>query len=152
MKFDQIKELKDEKFRRLTGVRNETFLKMLDMLRKADDLKKSKGVRKNKLNLEEQLPMVLEYLRKYRTYFHIGQNYGISESSAYKAVKWVEDTLVKHPNFALPGRKALMKSDTNYEVVLIDATESPIERPKKTKILLFMKEEKAYTKNSNSGR
>ncbi|SPR06213.1 transposase [Orientia tsutsugamushi] len=38
----------------------------------------------------------------------------------------------------------------NYEVVLIDATESPIERPKKTKILLFMKEEKAYTKNSNS--
>ncbi|SPR09339.1 transposase [Orientia tsutsugamushi] len=46
-----------------------------------------------------------------------------------------------------------MTSDMNYEVVLIDATESPIERPqKKTKILLFRKEEKAYTKNSNSGR
>ncbi|BAG40858.1 transposase [Orientia tsutsugamushi] len=45
-----------------------------------------------------------------------------------------------------------MKSDMNYEVVLIDATERPIERPKKTKILLFRKEEKAYTKNSNSGR
>ncbi|KJV70658.1 IS5 family transposase ISOt6 [Orientia tsutsugamushi] len=29
-----------------------------------------------------------------------------------------------------------MKSDMNYEVVLIDATESPIERPKKTKILI----------------
>ncbi|SPR14718.1 IS5 family transposase ISOt6 [Orientia tsutsugamushi] len=110
-----------------------TFLKMVDILRKADGLKKSKGGRKNKLNLEEQLLMVLEYLREYRTYFHIGQNYGISESSAYKAVKWVEDTLVKHPNFAFPGRKALMKSDMNYEVVLIDATESPIERPKKNK-------------------
>ncbi|WP_231965504.1 transposase family protein [Orientia tsutsugamushi] len=24
--------------------------------------------------------MVLEYIREYRTYFHIGQNYGISES------------------------------------------------------------------------
>ncbi|KJV71647.1 DDE superendonuclease family protein, partial [Orientia tsutsugamushi str. TA763] len=48
-------------------------------------------------------------------------------------VKWVEDTLVKHSNFALLGRKAIMKSDMNYEVVLIDATESPIERPKKTK-------------------
>ncbi|WP_371219242.1 transposase family protein [Orientia tsutsugamushi] len=35
-----------------------------------------------------------------------------------------------------------MKSDTNYEIVLIDATESPIERPKKTKILLFRKEKK----------
>ncbi|KJV75759.1 IS5 family transposase ISOt6 [Orientia tsutsugamushi] len=133
MKFDQIKELKDEKFSRLTGVSKETFSKMVNILRKADGLKKSKGGRKNKLNLEEQLLMVLEYLREYRTYFHIGQNYGISESSAYKAVKWVEDTLVKHPNFALPGRKALMKSDMNYEVVLIDATESPIERPKKNK-------------------
>ncbi|SPR13433.1 IS5 family transposase ISOt6 [Orientia tsutsugamushi] len=133
MKFDQIKELKDEKFRRLTGVRKWTFSKMVDILRKADGLKKSKGGRKNKLNLEEQLLMVLEYLREYRTYFHISQNYVVSESSAYKAVKWVEDTLVKHPNFALPGRKALMKSDANYEVVLIDATESPIERPKKNK-------------------
>ncbi|BAG39841.1 transposase [Orientia tsutsugamushi str. Ikeda] len=134
MKFDQIKQLKDEKFRRLTGVRKGTFSKMVDILRKADDLKKSKGVRKNKLDLEEQLLMGLEYLREYRTYFHIGQNYGISESSAYKDVKWVEeDTIVKHPNFALPGRKALMKSDMNYEVVLIDATESPIERHKKNK-------------------
>ncbi len=133
MKFDQIKELEDEKFRRLTGVKKGTFSKMVDILRQADGLKKSKGGRKNKLNLEEQLMMTLEYLREYRTYFHIGQNYGISESSAYKAVKWVEDTLVKHPNFALPGRKALMKSDMNYEVVLIDATESLIERPKKNK-------------------
>ncbi len=133
MKFDQIKELEDEKFRRLTGVKKGTFSKMVDILSQADGLKKSKGGRKNKLNLEEQLLMTLEYLREYRTYFHIGQNYGISESSAYKAVKWVEDTLVKHPNFALPGRKALMKSDMNYEVVLIDATESLIERPKKNK-------------------
>ncbi|KJV97210.1 DDE superendonuclease family protein [Orientia tsutsugamushi str. UT76] len=36
--------------------------------------------KQNKLNLEEQLLMDLEYLREYRTYFHIGQNYGISES------------------------------------------------------------------------
>jgi hypothetical protein len=33
----------------------------------------------------------------------------------------------------LPGRKALLKSDVEYEVVLIDATETPIERPKKNK-------------------
>ncbi|KJV86637.1 transposase [Orientia tsutsugamushi] len=45
-----------------------------------------------------------------------------------------------------------MKSDMNYEVVLIDATESHTERSKKTKILLFRKEEKTYTKNSNSDR
>ena len=36
-----------------------------------------------------------------------------------------------HPDFALPGRKALLKSDMEYEVVLVDASETPIERPKK---------------------
>ena len=81
--------------------------------------------------------MSLEYIREYRTYFHIGQSYGISESSAYKAVKWIEDTLIKHPDFALPGKKALVKSDMEYEVVLIDATESPIERPKKSKNIII---------------
>jgi len=31
------------------------------------------------------------------------------------------------------ARKALFKSDMEYELVLIDATERPIERPKKDK-------------------
>ncbi|SPR10435.1 IS5 family transposase ISOt6 [Orientia tsutsugamushi] len=44
---------------------------MVDILRKADGLKKSKSGRKNKLNLEEQLLMALEYLREYRTYFQV---------------------------------------------------------------------------------
>jgi hypothetical protein len=76
--------------------------------------------------------LTLEYLREYRTYFHIAQSYGVSESSAYKTARWV-DVLVKYPDFALPGRKALTKSEMSYEVVLTDATESPVERPKKSK-------------------
>jgi hypothetical protein len=36
-------------------------------------------------------------------------------------------------HYPLPGRKALLKSDIEYDVVLIDATETPIERPKKSK-------------------
>ncbi|SPM44806.1 DDE transposase family protein [Orientia tsutsugamushi] len=47
MKFDQIKELKDEKFSQLTGVRKGTFSKMVDIFRQADCLKKSKCVGKN---------------------------------------------------------------------------------------------------------
>ena len=42
-------------------------------------------------------------------------------------------SLIKHPDFRLPGRKELLKSDVLYEVVLVDATETPIERPKKDK-------------------
>jgi hypothetical protein len=54
--------------------------------------------------------------------------------NAYAAIKWIEDTLVKSKNFRLPGRKALKKSDCEYEVILIDASESPIERPKKNSV------------------
>ena len=133
MKYNQIKELEDEKFRRLTGVKRPTFIKMVNILKEADEEKKSRGGRKNKLIIEDQLLMALEYIREYRTYFHTSQSYGISESSAYKAIKWIEDTLIKNKDFALPGRKALLKSDMEYEIILIDATESPIERPKKSK-------------------
>lgn len=133
MRYEQLKELRDEKFRRLTGVKKSTFEKMLDILKEADGKKKSRGGRKSKLCVEDQLLMALEYIREYRTYFHIGQSYGVSESAAYKTVKWIEDVLIKQPEFRLPGRKALLKGDVDYEVILIDATETPIERPKKDK-------------------
>jgi Helix-turn-helix of DDE superfamily endonuclease len=133
MKFETVKELDDEKFRRLAGVKRTTFNKMVLILEQSSKDKKIKGGRKNKLSIENMLLMTLEYIREYRTYFHISQSYDVSESTAYKTVRWIEDTLIKHPDFALPGRKALLKSDVEYEVVLIDATETPIERPKKSK-------------------
>lgn len=130
-KYDKLSTLKDGPFRRLTGVSRKVFALMGEILTEADAQKKAKGGRKSKLCIQDRLLMALEYLREYRTYFHIAQNYGISESNAYKICKWVEDTLVKDKRFALPGRKALLDSEAEYEVILIDASESPIERPKK---------------------
>ena len=131
MKFETVKGLDPEKFRRLTGVKRTTFDKMAGILEEAIQNRKTTKGRKKKLSIENMLLMTLEYIREYRTYFHISQSYGVSESNAYKTVKWVEDNLIKHPDFALPGRKALLKSDMMYEVLLIDASETPIERPKK---------------------
>lgn len=142
MKYPQIQGLEDEKFRRLTGVKRNTFEKMISILKDADIKKKAQGGRKNKLCIEDQLLMALEYIREYRTYFHTSQSYGVSESSAYKTIKWVEDTLIKHPDFSLPGRKALLKSDMEYETILIDATETPIERPKKDKNIITQEKRK----------
>ena len=34
--------------------------------------------------------------------------------------------------FSLPGKKALLKEDMN-DVMMVDATETPIQRPKKNK-------------------
>jgi hypothetical protein len=133
MKFEQIKGETQEEFRRLTGIKRTTFDIMVTILREAEALLKNQGGKPNKLTIEERLLMALEYLREYRTYFHISRSYGISESTCYRNIRWVEDTLIKDGAFSLPGRKALLKSDVEYELVLIDATETPIERPKKNK-------------------
>lgn len=133
MKFETVNGLDDEKFRRLTGVKRTTFDKMVEILNESIKNRKVNSGRKKKLSTENSLLMALEYIREYRTYFHVSQSYGLSESSTFKTVRWVEDTLIRHPAFALPGRKALLKSDMEYDVILIDATETPIERPKKNK-------------------
>lgn len=133
MRYEQTKELDNEKFRRLTGVKRATFKRMIEILDEEDKRKKAKSGRKSKLCIEDRLLMALEYMREYRTYFHISQSYGMSEGNCYKIIKWIEDTLIKHPDFALPGRKELLKSDMEYEVLVIDATETPVERPKKSK-------------------
>jgi len=70
---------------------------------------------------------------EYRTYAHIAASCGIAESNIYRGIKWVEDTLIRDGTFSLPGRKAPLKSDMKYEAILVDATESPVERPKKSK-------------------
>ena len=125
--------MKEKDFRRQTGVKIETYEKMVEIVQEAHRAKKARGGRKNKISVEKMVLMTLEYLREYRTYFHIGKSYGVSESYAYKIIKWVEDVLIKDGSFALPGKKALLKNEIEQEVILIDATETPIERPKRGK-------------------
>jgi hypothetical protein len=133
MRHEQVCSLRPEEFRRLTGIKRTTFDVMIAVLRTAEEEKRKFGGRPHKLDLEDRLLMTLEYLREYRPYFHIATSYGISESNCFQAIRWIENTLIACGKFSLPGRKALTKSDMKYEIILIDATETPIERPKKSK-------------------
>jgi hypothetical protein len=130
-KYEGLERLKDTQFKRLTGVQRSTFEQMVEILSVANASRKAHGGRPSKLCVEDRLLLALEYLRDYPTYLRLGQNYGVSEGYAFKLHRWVEDTLIKDKRFALPGRKALLKSDMEYEVILVDASESPVERPKK---------------------
>ncbi len=130
-KYETVSELSPTEFKRLTGVKKDTFMEMISIVTEAENRRMSRGGKPPYLGVEDRLLMTLEYLREYRTYFHLGQSYGLSESACYRNCKWVEDTLIKSRAFSLPGKKVLLKSDTEFEVILIDATESPIERPKK---------------------
>jgi len=130
-KYEELKQLSRQQFRRLTGVKRETFDEMVRLLVAAQSDRYRKAGRKSSLSIEDRLLMALEYLREYRTYFHLGRSYKLSESACYRSCRWVEDILIKSGRFALPGKKALLKSDVEYELILIDASETPIERPKK---------------------
>jgi len=130
MRYETIKHLNDTDFKRLTGVHRETFEMMLAVV--------EKGLRNfgrpPKLSRADQLLMTLMYWREYRTEFHIAQSYGISESAVCRTIHKVEDALARSKKFRLPGKKTLQPSDTIFEVVLVDVSEQPIERPKKAKI------------------
>ena len=133
MKYENIKEYDEKQFRRITGVKRATFNKMIEILKKSYAEKHRRRGRKPKLSIENQLLAALEYWREYRTYAHIAASYGIAESNIYRSIKWIEDVLIKDGTFSLPGKKELLKSDAEYEIILIDATETPIERPQKNK-------------------
>ena len=132
MRYETIKYLKDTDFKRLTGVQRETFEKMRKVIEKG---MRDFG-RPPKLSRADQLLMTLMYWREYRTEFHIAQSYGISESAVCRTIQKVEDTLVHSRKFRLQGKKALQPSETVFEVVLVDASEQPIELPKKAKIVI----------------
>ena len=136
-KYEELKQFSSNQFRRLTGIKKETFELMVNLLSEEENKNRNnrrrRSGKKSSLSIENRLLMALEYLREYRTYFHLGSSYGLSESACYRACKWIEDTLIKSRKFSLPGRKELLKSDNQYEIILIDATETPIERPKKNK-------------------
>jgi hypothetical protein len=136
-KYERVRGLSAASFRRLTGVKPDTFAVMLTVLEEADSKRKAdfkyRGGRKPQLCVADKLLLALEYLREYRTQFHIGQSYGIGEYATNTIIKWVENTLMKSGLFSLPGKKALLKSDVEWTMVVVDATETPIDRPKKNK-------------------
>ena len=149
MDQSSFEKLSEADFRRLTGVFRPTFEKMLSILLVSYKEKHARGGRKPKLSLTCCLLMTLEYLREYRTYFHIGNAYGVSESSAYKTIRWIENTLIKEGTFSLPGKTALLEHNAK-DILLIDATESPIERPKKSRKSIILARKNAIHLNPKS--
>ena len=56
-KYQTVSRFKGEGFRRLTGVKKETFEKMMEILREAEKKHKARGGKPNKLSLEDRLLM-----------------------------------------------------------------------------------------------
>jgi hypothetical protein len=55
----------------------------------------------------------------------------------------MEYTLAKDGTFALPGKRVLKRKSASIEYIVVDVTESPINRPKK--------DQKAYYSGKKNG-
>ena len=89
---------------------------------------------KPKLCVEDELLMMLMYYREYRSFLHIGTTYGLSEGQTWRVITRTESQLAASRRFALPGKKKLVDSGTLLEIVVVDVSEHPIERPKKSSV------------------
>ncbi|MHA1875715.1 MAG: helix-turn-helix domain-containing protein [Promethearchaeota archaeon] len=131
-KFETIKNQKPASFLRGVGISLDTFILLLKKI--TDHIKQEnekyplkKRGRKSSLCLEDMLLLTLYYLRHYITLDQLGKNFGISESYACKIYHRMANILINVLD--LKNRNELMNK--NLEVILIDVTEQPIERPKK---------------------
>ena len=137
MFWKDIKDKEEATFKRLTGVKKKTFGLMV----KAVKQKQATNVKKRGnhcsrpfvLCVEDQVLLTLMYYREYRTQFPIGATYGISESAVSRTIKRVETIVQKTPAFELPDKQKRSGSTQQFSVIVIDTTEMPIERPKKSK-------------------
>jgi hypothetical protein len=124
------KEAKEVLFKRLYGVKPATFTKMRSILEKEFDVLHENGGKPPKLTPEDKLYVTLKYLRDYRTMDSIAAEYGVCKGTICLSIQWVEDTLVKDGTFALPEKKVLKRKSASIQYIVVDVTESPINRPK----------------------
>ena len=136
MSYSEIRHLKPAAFRRYCGLKPETFHRLVEALTPHLPQAGQRGGQPG-FGVEDQLLMTLEYWREYRTLFHIATSWGTSESTVCRTVKRVETQLAACGYAHLPGKKALKPGeDLDLQVIIVDVSESPIERPKKTKAVL----------------
>jgi len=141
----QHKDLKPEEFKRLCGVHKETFARMVSVVTEQVEQKKKKPGKPSKLSVQDQVLMSLEYWREYRTYFHMGRSWEVHEATVCRIVKKVENALIRCGRFQLPGKKQLLDPESAAKLLVIDATETPIERPKKGQERFYSGKKKRHT-------
>jgi hypothetical protein len=130
MQYNLVRDFSVSSFKSVTGVSPSTFRSMVSAVRRAYfEVHKKRG-RHRKLCCEDMVLMLLEYYKEYRTLACIGASYGLQKCNVGKTIKWVEEVLIRCGLFSLLSKKKLVHPDVEYEVIVVDTTESPIQRPK----------------------
>ncbi|MEP0960064.1 transposase family protein [Microcoleus sp. FACHB-1515] len=132
MRYKELNSLGETEFKRLCGVSRSTFGEMVEVSRPHLERQGQPGGQ-NKLDVEDQLLITLEYWREYRSQFHIGVSWGVHETTVGRIVKKVEDLLVKCGKFCLPNQRQMYQPRWEWKVMMVDVSEMEIKRLKKTR-------------------
>lgn len=132
MAYRELASLSNGEFKRLCGVSRDTFAEMIAVLRPHLERQGKRGGQ-NKLSVEDQLLVTLEYWREYRSQFHIATSWGLHETTVGRLIKKVEDLLVKCGKFRLPSQRQLYQPGWEWKVMMVDVGEIEIERPQKNR-------------------
>jgi len=146
MAYIDLQHLSAPEFKRLCGVSRKTFTEMVEVLRSNLERQGQRGGQ-NKLSVEDQLLVTLEYWREYRSQFHIGTrdfggnnssrnsltSWGMHETTVGRIIKKVEGLLVKCGKFRLPSKRQMYQPGWERKVMMVDVSEMEIERPKKNR-------------------
>ena len=131
MSYKNIKHLSPEKFKRHCGIKADTFRLICEFVGDELNRTRKKSGRPPLLCIEDQVLLTFEYWREYRTQFHIANSWNLSEPTVCRIIRKIEDILKRCSDFRLPGKKVLQENDNLFEIIVVDATETVIERPKK---------------------
>ena len=93
------------------------------------------------LSLEDMILMILLYYRSYVTQMFVGYLFGLDDSRVCRIIKILEPLLAKV--MSIPKKKSL--SQEEIASCLVDATEQPIERPKKAQKAYYSGKKKRHT-------
>jgi Helix-turn-helix of DDE superfamily endonuclease len=129
IKYNKLTNLSHTKFKRNSGVSKHVFEMLFLVVSDALKLKKKVG-RTNKISVADRILMLLEYYREYRTFFHIGLDYGLHETNVQRNIEQTEKILLKSGYFRLEGKRVLA-TDKSIKNIRVDVTECPAQRPKK---------------------
>ncbi len=130
MRYEKAENLKESDFKRLCGVKKETFVTMCEAVKEV--LSRETRGRRSRLSVEDQVLLTSGYWREYRTMFHLGQDFGLHESNVSRIVQKVGDILIKCGKFSLPSKRRLLE-ESRFNYTIVDVTEMTVERPKKNK-------------------
>jgi len=134
LRFKEIEHLPPEQFLRNVGISLAKFQDVLEKIAQYIESEKEKNPLKRRgckskkdIRLADKLLLTLHYLRHYETFANLGLKFGITEGYANKIYHYILAILIKILD--MPNPKNLL--DPEVEVVAIDVTEQPIERPQK---------------------